>query len=45
MLGWRTSEPARSANSKALFWVLNETKRLWWQASRFPKTMESLKEK
>ena len=36
--GLRKSEPAKSANCKALFWVLNETKRPWWQASRFPKT-------
>src|SRR2546430_2015278 len=37
--GLKTSEPARSANSKALFWVLNETKRLLRQASPLPKTM------
>jgi hypothetical protein len=43
--GLKTSEPARSANSKALFWVLNETKRLWWRASRFPKTMVWLRAK
>src|SRR5438876_1756563 len=43
--GLKTSGPARSANSKALFWVLNETKRLWWQGSPFLKTMVWLRAK
>src|SRR5579859_2937989 len=42
MPGLRKQEAARSANCKALFWVLNEIRPLWWRGSPFPKTTITL---